>query len=271
MITRLVCLTLLLPGVVFAKTAGHLETAWREAAGLRLIEADAGFRAALAEDPGSPEARLGLAIAGLNVPPISDGKLAALRVEFDALSRETAKPGIAVAARYFLARLTQVHDRRPDLPAASAQFLAIYREFPQTWYGQMAWIKHLILELATAPDDTTRLARLDAFDDAAVTLPDPALNATLHLVLGNARLRHDRRSPRALEHFLAADQAGISQAAARTNTTVAIAEIARDLGKQDVATLYYRRFLAENPRDSRVDVVRGRLKNLDPAASPPTP
>jgi hypothetical protein len=250
--------------------------AWQEAS-LGLF--NSAHRAFAAEAPSSREARFGEAITLLNVQPKTNANLNRAAALFDELADSVPASGaddIAISARYFLARIPQVH-RSPPVPVEAR------RRFEQLIaatggldgnvsvhpLAQRALVEIAIIDLYSAalPENDLRV-RITALAARGAALTDTDARRDLHFTLGDAALRFRLGDELALEHLLAADAAGFSRLTVQASTWVCIAGIAHRTGRHDVAVTYYTKFLDTFVRDSRRRLVEERLATLALSGSP---
>lgn len=209
------------------------------------------------------ETRFGEAVTLINLQPKTESNLDRAAAIFTEIAAASPTDELGVNARYFLARIEQIHRVKPDTSAA----LALYRELAALDsdhpLAQRAVVQLALLELfepgQTASEVRARFERLAA---RGVTLTDPSAIRDFNLVLGDAALRFDLGDTLALDHLLAADRAGIARAITQRDTWLRIAELARRTRRDDVAATYYQRFLENFPRDTRQLMLKERLAEL---------
>jgi tetratricopeptide (TPR) repeat protein len=244
--------------------------AWQDAALYLFNDAHRAFQEGLAAHPAGPNARessFGEAMTLLNVQPQTEDRVTQAAALLTRLKQANANDPVGIAAWYFLARIAQVHQARPDPERALATYDALAAAHPDALFGQLALLKSLVLRLyAPGPPAEARRRLADA-ESLAARFPDPAMLAEYHLVMfaAYARYRLDERAQ--LAHLLAADRAGITRPEQLNESLFSTAELARELGDRALAIVYYKRFLAEFPSDFRAYHVRERLAAL--GAPPP--
>ncbi len=241
------------------------EQAW-ELAGLSLLD-DAGraFRT-LSSESAKEEALFGRALTLLVAQPKTETNIHQAARLLTALADEASDPGLRVAARYYLGRVEQVHRLAPDRAAAARIYAALFEEHPDTLFGQLAFIKWSLLELHRGAAEDFE-ARASAVEDAGRLLTIPTLRKEHHLHLAFARLRNGRRDQTTLAHLRSAVELGVVRVNSRTNATIALVNLAHELGDHETALRFGRDFLAEFPRDIRASRVREILATL-PSENP---
>lgn len=251
--------------VAGAAAAESLAEARRLAAQFLFNDAHAAYRRAEAEPSAAREARFGQALTLLNVQPQTTGNVALAARLLDRLvaETETEESDLAVAARYFRARIDHLHLSPPDVAAAAQRYAALYRAHPDHPLGGQALVKLAILQLYDRDDTRERGAQLEEWAAAAAGLADPVARRDLHLVLGDAAQFFALPPAVALAQLRAGYALGVEELGARASLLVTMAELARASGQSEVAAGYYREFLANFRRDTRVATVRERLREME--------
>lgn len=247
-----------------APPADPVETGWHDASLYLFKESYRAFGEA-----DTPEARLGRAALLLLQQPKTDANLRDAVSALEQLAASAAPASAdepAIAARYLLGRIAHAHLATPDLPTAAAHYRRLVAEHPDHFLADQARVKLALVEIyqpGLARDEL--LARIDRIGLDADALSRPASRRDLHLVLATACANLRLDDDRCLRHYLAADQAGVTTPLLRANVTVAIGELARRLGRDDLSRRYFERYLAEFQRDYRRALVADKLAALSPA------
>ena len=244
---------------------------WTSAANLLIEDAHIGFTEALEKGKGSErETRFGLAITLLGKQPRTRGNIDEAAQMLDRLIAEKADDDLGIASRYFRARIEERHRFEPDLVKAAAGYQSLFEQHREHWFGQMAIVHYAMIRLYEG-NGADKQARLDEVERLEPLLTANAALRDFHSLLGLAYLRFELHDDRALRHFLAADAAGVPRWSSRGHVYVRIAELARSLGKNEVAIDYYQRFIKDFTQDQRIHLVRERLSELVAAPTPLTP
>ncbi len=201
----------------------------------------------------SREARLGAAIAQINRSPITATSLAGARRQLEALF--VTDDEIAHAARYFLARLHQLHPIAPDPAAAARQFETLVATGADDVWCRLALVKLAILQLTTLPAPGGFEARLATVTSCFTRTADAGAQRDLHLVVAEVRLHHQRYDSGTRAHLQAALAAPALNDDIRADLLIQIARISEILGETETSRSYYQRFLREFPRDRRQSTV----------------
>jgi hypothetical protein len=213
------------------------------------------------------EARLGEAVALLNLQPKTQANVARAEQLLSALAARADSPQ-APAARYHLARLLQLH----ATPARPSEAIAAYRDlvaaYPGSPYADAAVAKLAILVLH---QDIPR-AEWDArFAELVALLPDMASPEALRdarLVLAGAALRMHADHALALPFFVAALESGVPLRVNRHKLVLLqAAESARILDDIPRALGFYETYVATYPFDVRGHEIRQILASLRTRAS----
>ena len=260
----LVCLALM-GSVTAASAAGAdpVAAAWQRAALIDLNGSLEAFAALQEVDP-SREARLGQAVLLASAAPRTPARLETARAALEALAEEDVLDDVDASARFFLGRIAHLYEEPADLARAAQRYAEVRERHPGHALAGMATVRLSIVELLRATDDASRRSALAAAEVRVQELTAPAPQIDLHLVLAEAWWRSAGDAARALEHLLAADALGGS---VRTSTQidqwVTIGELARRIGRNEVARRYFARAVAEAPRDERADELRGVMAGLE--------
>ena len=259
---RLYCLV---AGLLAAAAARSAETTARPALADAWQTLSIGFYADAADQftatGPSREARLGVAIAQLNRPPVMPSSLAEAQRDFTALS--AGDDVISHAARYFLGRLQQLHPMTPDPVAASRTYEQLVATGADDTWCRLALVKLAILHLAALPAAGGTATQLAAVEPLLARTADPGTQRDLHLVIAEARLNREFYDPTTLGHLRAALAATPEADAMRADLLIQIARVAGLLGDRATAQEHYERFLRDYPKERRCFTVSAALAHLD--------
>ena len=242
---------------------------WEELSLLNAIPAQAAFAEALAADPTRREARLGAALALLQLRSRTAGTIANAIRQLEALRQENPNDDPGIGAAYYLARIAQVHSFEPDPAAAVAGYRALLADHPGHHYAQLAAPKLALLLLydAVPPNEWDRRAREIEALLPRLTAPEAARDTRLILAVAYIRMRND--PVRAYPLLAACLDAGSITRAPRLNAVLVLAaETAGRIGQPAAAAGYYTRFLTEFPQDAKADEIRRRVRQLQAEAAP---
>jgi hypothetical protein len=214
----------------------------------------------------SREARLGLAIVQLNRPPIMPSSLAEAQRQFTELAG--GDDTIGHAARYFLARLQQMHPMTPDPAAAARAYEQLVATGADDTWCRLALVKLAILRLTVRPAAGDVATRLAAVEPLLTRTVDPATRHDLHLVLAEARLNHEIYDATTLSHLRAALATTTASDTMRADMLIQIARVATLLGDRATAQEHYERFLHDYPKERRCYTVSMALAHLGGAFPP---
>lgn len=256
----------IVPALLALLTAAHLSAsdtnAWEQAALGLFKDAHAAFAQRADTDR---EARFGQAVTLLNLQPKTDANLDRAAALLESVAAADPADDLGINARYFAARVAHIHRATPDEASALARYRQLAALDSPHPLAQRALVQIALLELfqPNVAADDVRL-RFDPLAARGATLTDASARRDFNLVLGDAALRFGLGDALALDHLLAADDAGIARVNTRQDAWLRIAELARRVGRTAVAVAYYRRFLADFPRDARRLMVKERLAALAP-------
>lgn len=244
-----------------AEGSCSIEQAWEKASTLLTDEAYDDFVQIRKTGSSPREADFGVALMLLNKQPKSDGNLDRAAGIFDRIS-ESGDDDLGMLAGYFRARIEQVHRRTPNPGKAAELFAKLIERHPEHPYAQYAVVKRSLIDIYDDSPLEAKRQRLAALEDVVQKMTHPPAKRDLHLLLADSYVRLFRDDERTLRHLLAADAIGFTRAKPRADVWIRIAELARLLGKPDVAATYYRKFLDEFHRDSRHYIIEERLRGL---------
>ena len=245
--------------------------AWRELGAARYREALASFRRLQETEFGfTPEARVGEAIALLNLQPVTASNRADARAICTAVAAGAPEDPWTAQARFFLGRIAEIHTVPTDFAGAMAHYRWLMDRQPGSELGQIAFVKYATLQL-TEPgtDDGELRRRYETLGAMEPQLTESSARRDFHLVLADACLYRGLGPEAALRHSLAAEAAGVQQPIRTATLLVRIAELSRTLGLKAQARRYYQRFLDEvGTSDLREKLVRERLVALGSEEGP---
>lgn len=248
-------------------SADPVTAAWRQASRLDFNEAWEAFRT-VGRTESSREARLGEAVLLTSVAPRTAARLDEARAALTALAAEDQRDDTDAAARFFLGRIAQIYADPINYAEAARHYAGLVERHPGHPLAETARVRLSIVELLAATNPAEKRAALAAAEARLERLAEPGPRIDLHFVLAEAWWRSAADASRALEHLLAADALGGS---VRTNVQIdqwiTIGELARRLGRTDVARRYFSRAVAEAPRDERADELRGVIAGLEREAA----
>ncbi len=257
--------TILTGGIIFAKdvedqTIRH----WEETASLLVAEANAGFiELAAREAEDSREVRFGEAITLLGVNPKTESNVERAAGILDSLARQETPDRFTIPALYYRARIEQIHAFEPDLASATDLYEAVRQRDPAHPLAELALVKLAIIRLAAEPDDAIVKQRAAEFQNQVAGLRYLPARRDLSLLLSRIDETRLNDKSSALDNLLEAQRSGITRDVTRASTLVRTAELARAVGRLDLARDSYQRFLKEFPRETRVRLVKDRLKELN--------
>ena len=246
------------------RAAGELTAGWQALADYRAAEAVRIFeRVAKADDPATaPEARFGRAVALLARQPIEPAQIETARVILARLAA-AEKGDIALAARFYLARIAQHHAARPDEAAAMKYYRQIIELQPESIWAQSALSRLAILQIYPLDAVQTPAERISRTGKLLDLARGPAAQTELHWLLAEAVFFYQLPAVQALPHLLAAEKLGRLDAVALADVTVQIAEVSVIAGDVKQARIFYQKLLDEFPRDQRWYMVQQKLAALD--------
>ncbi len=209
------------------------------------------------------ESRYGQALAQINLQPRTAANLTAARSDFTALIAANPADDIGIAAAYYLVRLRQIDESDAEPQALIHAYQALLQAHPGHPIAELAAPKLAILLLYDAGDASTWAQRVAAVEALLPGLQSTAARRDTRLVLADALLKLHRDHARAfplLDYCLRANL--IARPPRLGALLLQAAESARLLHLTPEAIHYYRRYLAEYPREAKADEIKRRLAAL---------
>jgi len=245
--------------------AGRLEEAFHDLTQYRFNRAELAFTD-LAADPNWPlrrDALFGRALALLNTQPQTQDKVRLAEALFAEVRSVSAADDLGIGARYFSARLHQVHFQPANVARAREELLALGNDHPGHYLGQLAWVRLAFIELFAPGEAEAKRAVLARYEALSLPWIDEHLSAVFHTVLGDATMVIFGDAVRATVHYRKVVQNPEVRELTLVDALVRIGETAHQAGVADVATDAYRQVLALSPRDPRAWFIRNRLAGLE--------
>lgn len=244
-----------------------LRAGWELTTLYRFNEAEAVFRALAAKDP-TRENRYALAISQLNRQPKSDRTVAEARRLLAALVEEPAAPDdeITLASRFYLARILQLHQSKPDLSAARSAYRELSRAPGGGFWTEAASVKWATLRLYEITPWSEKAGRLTEAEQELSRLTNPTLQKDLHIILADGYEKFGVSLPAALRHLEAAWTLGIERGIDQGDFLARMGELARRTGDRAKARGYFTEFLKRFRRDERVNWITLKVAELEKEA-----
>jgi tetratricopeptide (TPR) repeat protein len=227
-------------------------------------------RAAFAAGPETVANRFGLALSLINLQPKTDANLARADSLLQAIGA-AASPGDdhAAAARYYRGRIQQVHLRRPDPAAARRIYRALMDDYPASFWGQLAGIKWMTLELYATEPAAGISARLSQLETLAPFFSRPQLAKDYHNIMANAYEGLGLSPDRAYAHLARCWQIGVARGVDQGDFLARLGTLATRLGRTEEARHYFGEFLRRFARDERRFLIEQQLARLPPGEARP--
>jgi len=171
---------------------------------------------------------------------------------------------VGVAAQYYLNRLLHRRLDPPQTEAARAGYLALFRAYPNRFFGQLALHKYALLELYRDDEPKEGPAeRVRALEALGERLAIPDIRRNFHRSLAEAHYHFNFSEREALEHLKEAYEVGFGRSPSGADAMVRLAETAERLGQLQFALSVCEDFLETFPNDPRADSVRERASSLE--------
>lgn len=241
-----------------------LEDAWQDLATLKVPDAYSAFEEAYKATE-SQESAYGLALCLLNTQPKTTGNIEKARRLLEGLADEGETDASKINARYFLARIDQVHQTETDREAAIEAYRSLLKDFPDHSLAEKA-----VSKLASAlliqhlPDDMWE-AHYDEISAHLDRLTIQSNRAATELVMIEALLRIKTDHVRALPLLVdLLDTNPELRADLRRDFVIQAIESARALGEDVLAEKYASTFLEDYGYDPRAGAIEAWLEESAP-------
>jgi tetratricopeptide (TPR) repeat protein len=267
--TRLVLVALAVGGGLVAAEAERVTEpmaaeAWAQLGRLLFDDAQQKFTAAELAGATGPDLQLGQAVSWLMRQPKTSGNVEqALLGLRQVQAEEPAGSRWQLAARYLEGRVWQFHHSQPDEARAAQIYAELWQAYPETYWGQVAFLKLAIIRLYAPGEGRER--KRQVLEELAVEVErvgEVAVRSTVHRALSEAYARLLGDLAGQMRHGWVALKLGVAKENARARLLVQVGQAAQALGEAEVAREAYQRFLADFPRDERAWLVARRLAAL---------
>lgn len=209
------------------------------------------------------DASYGQALALLNAQPRTADKIARAHGLLESVRAGGAADDLGLAARYFLARVQQVHLQPADPERARLELQSLAEEHPEHYLGQMAQIRLAFIELFAPGSPEEKRAVFERYDRISLPWVDEHLRAVFHTVVGDAIMVVYQDTAWATRHYRYVTLVAAVRELTLVDALVRIGETARLAGVPDVARDAYEQLLTNSPRDPRAWLIQGHLEALE--------
>jgi tetratricopeptide (TPR) repeat protein len=242
----------------------QLEAAWLDLATLKVSEANEVFHR-VHRRTGTQESAYGLALSLLNLQPKTRGNIERAQELFEELAANGETDDLVINARYFLARIDQVHRTQVDPEAAIEAYRRLLEDFPDKPTAEKAVPKLAsALLICDLPNNEWEVR----FDEVSALLDQITISsnrAATQLVLIEALLRIRTDHARALPILVdLLDSNPKLRADLRRDFVVQAIDSARALGKDRIAEKYAIIFLEDYAYDPRAGAIQTFLEESAP-------
>ncbi len=194
--------------------------------------------------------------------PLRESNALIARSTFDTLFEANPRDDIGRASAYYLAQINHRHLDQPDLEAAREAYRALFEAQPGYFFGELAFLKYLLLELYADDSAETPVERIERLEKMGERLYIPDMRRSYHRTLGEAYRGFEISDEKAFDHLKAAYEIESSVPETQTDLLWSLAELAEQLGHRQVAINALEDFLRTATWDDRRGEVASRLATL---------
>lgn len=202
------------------------------------------------------------ALGQLHSLPMSEQNALLAKATFDALFESNPNDQVGLASAYYLARINHKHLDEPDLEAARAAYRYIFESYPARFFGELAFLKYLLVELYEDVNDEKIDHRIASLEVMGMQLSIPDMIRGYHRAIGDAYLGYELSDEKAYEHLKAAYEITSSVPETQVELMLTVADLAESFGEDDVAIAALRDFLKTARGDDRRGDVALRIAAL---------
>ena len=181
---------------------------------------------------------------------------------FEEVAAKDPNDELGLEARYFLARIHQVHAFSPDFAEAERRYRELIDQSPDSFPGQMAVTKLTILKLSRLDRPDQRIESINEFEPMGDRLSHPALRFAFHMALADTLQRYNLDDQRAFHHLREAYSLCGPKFRSREELIARLSQLAIVLGEPQLARIYLEEFLRSYPRSSRANYLALQLEQL---------
>jgi tetratricopeptide (TPR) repeat protein len=262
------CALLLFPSSATAQEVPEPENphmdAWQKASRFSTQEAHEDFARALAEGIGDERRnQLGLALTRLGLQPRTQRNIKQATEELQKLIAENPRDETGLLAKFYLARVLEMHQNSPEPEKARELYLEVLRERTGNPLLELGAARVALFDLYEAADDPVSLR------EAAENLRElePLILSTggrreFHTMVGSVLAEIGGDKAIALRHMKEASNIPSPLPQVQSHNLLVTAALAEELGDLATAREFYTRFVEQFKRDNRNYSVRYILEHL---------
>ena len=206
------------------------------------------------------------ALAILNKQPKTQGNTERAARLFKKLNQAASGSEIGVASQYFLGRIAEIHRHPFNQEEALRYYRLLSNQHREHFFGQLAGHRIAMIQLydpsLSLSERQELFLELESLGEA---MPNRHICSSFHFLMGRISLRLDLPTEVSLDHYLKCARLGIVADRFRGNVFLSIGNLARELGRKELAREYFAKFLGEFERDKRATLVKDRLAEFSVA------
>lgn len=259
------CLAAMAVCMASAKASDNsLEKGWEYLDGFRFNEAHKSFTQGNGNSTGAGrERKLGEAVTLLNVQPRTEGNISKAAEMLQELTSTNTLDDVDTFARFFLARILEMHQTPRDFAKARAAYLDLFKLRPGAPVAEFAASKVVLIDLYDNIPPAEFERRLGELEKLEPLFKTSLGRREFHSNIGMACAELSGPDRKIIEHLVAADKEGYTQWQTESVVWVLIGATAEKMGDKELAKQYYGKFVAKYKRDNRCYTILEKLKHLE--------
>lgn len=185
---------------------------------------------------------------------------------FSTLVEELDGDAVALASRYYLARIMQSHPMEQDLQTAKGLYFNLFNQHPDRFFGQMAFLKYATIEIYddSVEGDVTNLKRIQSLEKYVDSITVDSMRRNFHRVMGDGYLSFNLDAASAYRHLNAAYDLGLNVDLIRVDVLINIGELGEQLGEPKRALAAYEELVELAPKHERHEEFVAKVESLAP-------
>lgn len=203
-----------------------------------------------------------LALSKMHAEPRDEAKIREAEKEFQALVEADGTDEIALASTFYGALIRQDFREQPDWENARRTFRKLYDSFPKSFFGQMALLKWVVIELNYDLERPifSRIAMVEGYGDRFL-IKD--IQRSYYKTMGNAYQNSELSDFKAFEYLKKAYEIGFTISRTQSDLILSLAKLAEKVNERRYALERYHEFIEKYPGDIRLAEATEAIEKLE--------